>query len=51
MKKLLSILLILFVLLGITACVKKQDDDIYIVFTNDVHCAIDSNIGYAGVAA
>ena len=51
MKKLLSLLLVLFILLGITACTKKQEEDIYIVFTNDVHCAIDTNIGYAGVAA
>ena len=51
MKKLLSILLVLFVLLNVSACAKKQEDDIYIVFTNDVHCAIDTNIGYAGVAA
>ena len=51
MKKLLSLLLVLFVLLNITACTKKQEDDIYIVFTNDVHCAIDTNIGYAGVSA
>lgn len=51
MKKLLSVLFVLFVLLNVTACTKKQEDDIYIIFTNDVHCAIDSNIGYAGVSA
>ncbi|MEG1577045.1 MAG: bifunctional metallophosphatase/5'-nucleotidase, partial [Clostridium sp.] len=25
--------------------------DIAIVYTNDVHCAVDDNIGYAGLAA
>ncbi len=28
-----------------------SNDDIVILFTNDVHCAIDENIGYAGLAA
>ena len=27
-----------------------QDNDIVILFTNDVHCAVDDNIGYAGLA-
>ena len=31
-------------------CGKKQDD-IFILYTNDVHCGIDENIGYAGLAA
>ena len=28
----------------------ENDKDIVILFTNDVHCAVDDNIGYAGVA-
>ncbi|MGN0141200.1 MAG: bifunctional metallophosphatase/5'-nucleotidase [Roseburia sp.] len=27
------------------------DEEIIILYTNDVHCALDDNIGYAGVAA
>jgi 2',3'-cyclic-nucleotide 2'-phosphodiesterase (5'-nucleotidase family) len=27
------------------------DKDLAILYTNDVHCAVDSAIGYAGVAA
>ena len=29
----------------------KAKDDIIILYTNDVHCAIDDDIGYAGLAA
>ena len=29
----------------------KRSEDIYILFTNDVHCAADTNIGYAGLSA
>ncbi|MBR6740032.1 MAG: bifunctional metallophosphatase/5'-nucleotidase [Clostridia bacterium] len=29
----------------------KKDEDIIILFTNDVHCGVDENIGYAGLAA
>lgn len=28
-----------------------QDKDIVVLYTNDVHCAVDENIGYAGLAA
>lgn len=30
---------------------EKQQDDIVILYTNDVHCAVDADIGYAGLAA
>lgn len=30
---------------------KKIKDDIVILYTNDVHCAVEENIGYAGLAA
>lgn len=30
---------------------KEEQKDIIILFTNDVHCAVDANIGYAGLAA
>ena len=29
---------------------KKKSDDIIILYTNDVHCGIDDNIGYDGLA-
>lgn len=35
----------------LSACGKAEQKDIIILFTNDVHCAIDENIGYAGLAA
>ena len=30
---------------------KAKADDIIILYTNDVHCAVDDDIGYAGLAA
>lgn len=30
---------------------KQKQEDIVILYTNDVHCAVDENIGYAGLAA
>lgn len=48
MKKLLAVVLLLAVM-----CVPSfgaaPDKDIVILFTNDVHCGIDENIGYAGL--
>ena len=33
-------------------CAKKEpQENIVILYTNDVHCAVDENIGYAGLAA
>ena len=29
----------------------KKSDDITVLYTNDVHCSIDENIGYSGLAA
>lgn len=38
---------------GLAIYVKGQrgSDDIVVLFTNDVHCGIEENIGYAGLAA
>ncbi len=30
---------------------EKADDNIVVLYTNDVHCAVEDNIGYAGLAA
>lgn len=51
-KRLLSIFLSLvlaFSLLG--NALAAEGKDIVILYTNDVHCAVDDNIGYAGLAA
>ncbi len=40
-----------FVLGGCSAKDKTNTDDVVILYTNDVHCAVDDNIGYAGLAA
>ena len=51
---LLAILIvcILFIAVWIVAqIVKKDRNDIVILYTNDVHCGIEENIGYAGIAA
>lgn len=50
MKKFYIFLLtLIFVLTGCTTT--KEQDDIIILFTSDVHCAVNSNIGYSGIAA
>ncbi len=51
-KKLLTLLLVLCVVLTVpTAALAANEGDIVVLFTNDVHCAVDNNIGYAGLAA
>lgn len=48
------ILLTALVLTQLTACfgsAQKQNGDIIVLFTNDVHCGVDDYIGYAGLAA
>lgn len=54
MKKWL-VLLVLFVTVTLTGGCggkdKAEDNDIIILYTNDVHCAVDTDIGYAGLAA
>lgn len=44
-----ALVLVLSCLAGCGA--KKQQEDIVILYTNDVHCAVDADIGYAGLAA
>lgn len=46
---LLAAVLMLLPLSGCSSGSKRQD--IIVLFTNDVHCAVDTNIGYAGLAA
>ena len=43
---------LLFALCLLGGCqAPRQGGDIVILYTNDVHCAVDSGIGYAGLAA
>ena len=45
-------LIVVLAILCISSCGSdKRSEDIYILFTNDVHCAADTNIGYAGLSA
>lgn len=50
-----ALLLLLAVLLcSMLACYEpsvKRTEDIIILYTNDIHCAMDENIGFAGLAA
>lgn len=41
--------LVIWLLSGCTA--QNAQKDIVILYTNDVHCAVDADIGYAGLAA
>ena len=47
MKKFLAFLFTL--LLAVSCEATLPDNDIIILYTNDVHCGVDENIGYAGV--
>ena len=49
MKKLFALLMALGLLCS-PVWAENPDKDIIILFTNDVHCAVDENIGYAGLA-
>ena len=54
MKKLLSLLLCLFLLLTLPAAMAESAPaakDIVVLFTNDVHCGVDAGLGYAGLWA
>ena len=54
MKKFLAFLLALTMLLGVGALAEEDaplfQQDVMILFTSDVHCGIESNFGYAGLA-
>ena len=54
MKKILAFLLALTMLLGVSALAEENaplfQQDVMILFTSDVHCGIESNFGYAGLA-
>lgn len=51
MKKLISIINSLVMVLSMLWGFIGRPNDIVILYTNDVHCAIDANIGYAGLAS
>ena len=52
MKKLIVVLCLLLCL-SLCGCQtkKEQKDDIYIFFTSDVHCGVDSNVAFASLKA
>lgn len=50
-KRILSFILVLLLVLSLSACGGKHKSDIVILYTNDTHCAVDTGIGFDGVAA
>lgn len=48
-SKIIKVLLTILLFICLFACKHNQDHDIYIIYTNDVHCNIDGTIGYPGV--
>lgn len=46
----LSVLMVLSLVTGLSFPARAADQDIVILYTNDVHCGIDENIGYAGLS-
>ena len=48
----IALILVIVFSLVVPSCSKKaEDSDIVIVYTTDVHCGVDDNIGYASLAA
>ena len=51
-KRIFAVLLTICVMFSMSsAAVAAETGDIVVLFTNDVHCAVDEYIGYAGLAA
>ena len=48
-KVFLSLVLVVFLMLSFVGCKKEKQNDIVVLFTNDVLCAVDENIGYSGL--
>lgn len=46
----LAVLMVLSLTTGVSVTSFAADKDIVVLYTNDVHCGIDDNIGYAGLA-
>ncbi len=46
----LTLLMVLSLMTGMSFASLAADQDIVVLYTNDVHCGIDDNIGYAGLA-
>jgi len=51
-RKLIALILAAAMILAFgTAAIADESGDIVVLYTNDVHCAADDSIGYAGLAA
>lgn len=51
-KQMAAVFAAVLLLLTASGCGRKaEQDDIVILFTNDVHCAVEEGIGYAGLVA
>ena len=46
----LTLLMVLSLTTGMSFTAAAADQDIVVLYTNDVHCGVDDNIGYAGLA-
>lgn len=46
----LTLLMVFSLTTGMTFTAAAADHDIVVLYTNDVHCGVDDNIGYAGLA-
>ena len=44
-------LLLTLALAALTGCAGKPQDNIVVLYTNDIHCAVDAQPGFAGLAA
>ena len=51
MKNIKALLSITILSLSLIGCQKEIEKDIVILYTSDVHCGIDNNIGYDSLSA
>lgn len=51
LKNIIGLFLLCLFLITVSGCRKTSYDDINILFTTDVHCGIDDNLGYSSLKA
>ena len=50
-KSFICCILVILMLISVTGCSSNKANDIVVLFTNDVNCAVTENLGYAGVSS
>ena len=51
LASMMAVAVLVFSLVGFTAGTARPDENIVILYTNDIHCGIEDGIGFAGLSA